>query len=746
VVSYERFGTALAKTEGAQWRAFERLAIVFLSDEYPSLRPMAAASGDGGLDAALFRSNDEPDVALQFSLRKDWENKIRETCLRLGETSPETRMLIFATNQEVGPKVTPIRKKVRSEFGFFLDVRDREWFLSQRNRSAAVEAESEVYTRLIAEPFLSGGTALERQASALDDVEAKAAFVYLGLQWEDDTREKGLTKLCFEAIVRAVLRNTTSESRMSRTKIKEHVARLLPAHDAVTRNAQIDGALNRLTKVQIRHWRKLDEFCLTWNERLRLGERLALMEMFDHALRGELYSMLRRVADEDGIELSERVLVQTVERTRSVLERVLLDRGEAFAEAVTCDQDATLRFEDVEAVVYKDMSVNPVAGMEPRIVAAALTSLMADPPEDVRRYLRSLADTYTLFAFMRETPDVQSAVVKIFSDGDIWLDTTVVLPLFAEELLEPSARTHSHMLHAVRESGSRLYVTDGVIEELSTHIHRARMFYSALQTQREAYGAEPFLLSCYRLAGRDPSGFERWTETFCGKARPDDDIADYLEDLCGIEVSNLETDAEQASSEFRAMVSELWHEARDQRDRKAVSFGVAPMDPGTRARLVAHDVENYVGVVMRRERRGERRSAFGFKTWWLTLDGTAFRAHRELASRLKEKPPASPAISPDFMLNYLAVGPVRARLSRRTEETLPLMLNMSILDAVPKDLLDLADALRKELIDLPPHVVRRKIRDTLDEARILLGARAHAGEVGMTQEVKDRLLRQARER
>ncbi len=127
------------------------------------------------------------------------------------------------------------------------------------------------------------------------------------------------------------------------------------------------------------------------------------------------------------------------------------------------------------------------------------------------------------------------------------------------------------------------------------------------------------------------------------------------------------------------------------------------------------------------------------------MDSTALRLHRELVSRLKERPPASPAISPDFMLNYLAVGPVRARLSRRTEEALPLMLNMSVLDAVPQDLLDLADSLRKELIDLPPHVVRRKIRDTLDEARMLLGERARAGEQGLTDEIKRRLVEQAKQ-
>jgi hypothetical protein len=113
---------------------------------------------------------------------------------------------------------------------------------------------------------------------------------------------------------------------------------------------------------------------------------------------------------------------------------------------------------------------------------------------------------------------------------------------------------------------------------------------------------------------------------------------------------------------------------------------------------------------------------------------------------VKEKPPASPAISPDFMLNYLAVGPVRLRLSKRTEETLPLMMNMSVLDAVPPALIELADELRANLQGLQPHVVARKIRDTLDEARLLLGPQARAGEAGLSDDVKRRLIEQAKAR
>jgi hypothetical protein len=142
-------------------------------------------------------------------------------------------------------------------------------------------------------------------------------------------------------------------------------------------------------------------------------------------------------------------------------------------------------------------------------------------------------------------------------------------------------------------------------------------------------------MSCYLLNGRDPGGFERWLETFCGEVRPEDDIISYLTEFLGIAVSDLGEFAEQADPTMRAMVAEIWHEARDQRDRKAAALGAPPTDPGIRARLVAHDMENYVGVIMRRARRGERRSAFGYKSWWLTLDGTAFRVHKELAERTR---------------------------------------------------------------------------------------------------------------
>ncbi len=232
---------------------------------------------------------------------------------------------------------------MRDKHDLFVDVRDLEWFLAHRNVSAASQAEAEEFCRAIVDPFLQNSGAIERQAQALEDLEAKAAFVYLGLQWEDDTREKGLTKLCFDAIVRAVLRETTSEDRMPRAQVKALVGKLLPAHDIAQLNVQVDSALTRLSKVFIRHWQKQDEFCLTWEERQRLMNRLAAMESMDDTLRTHLRALLKRVADETGHPFASEGHVSTaIERSRAVLERVLLDRGEAFASSVVNDRGRTL--------------------------------------------------------------------------------------------------------------------------------------------------------------------------------------------------------------------------------------------------------------------------------------------------------------------------------------------------------------------------------------------------------------------
>jgi hypothetical protein len=142
-------------------------------------------------------------------------------------------------------------------------------------------------------------------------------------------------------------------------------------------------------------------------------------------------------------------------------------------------------------------------------------------------------------------------------------------------------------------------------------------------------------------------------------------------------------------------------------------------------RLVEHDVECYCGVTQLRSR--ESASPFGYSAWWLTVDRQAFDLKPKLREVMKSDPPDSPVLSADFMVNYLAFGPVRRRVGKAKEAHLPLMMELSTARYLSPELLAEAESLREELKDLPDRVVRRRVRDLLDRARCRLGPIANAG-------------------
>lgn len=94
-------------------------------------------------------------------------------------------------------------------------------------------------------------------------------------------------------------------------------------------------------------------------------------------------------------------------------------------------------------------------------------------------------------------------------------------------------------------------------------------------------------------------------------------------------------------------------------------------------------------------------------------------------------------MSPDFLVNYLAVGPVRKRLAKKSESSLPLSISdMTPLDLLPPELLDSAEAVRDRMKDMPEHLIRREVRDTLDKGRRRVGPLAQGGLDSLMQDLR----------
>jgi hypothetical protein len=250
-------------------------------------------------------------------------------------------------------------------------------------------------------------------------------------------------------------------------------------------------------------------------------------------------------------------------------------------------------------------------------------------------------------------------------------------------------------------------------------------------------GKVPFLYTAYALSGKQLAGFTSWAETFRGDSRPEDDIALYLEDVLQIDVLSLETEDRSADEELRYAAERQWHDIHEKRR----TGGTRDLDEMTTNRLVQHDVENMVGIIYRQSRENKT-SAFGFTNWLLTLDRSAQDVYRNLHNECPALAKTSPLMSADFLLNYLAFGPARRQISKSTEAGLPVFLGSGIVPVMPKELLDIAERVRGENEGLPEYIVRRRVRDQLDKARLRLGPvsmgglddveRAYSGMTGTT--------------
>ncbi|NOS81810.1 MAG: hypothetical protein HOP32_09555 [Nitrospira sp.] len=703
------FQLALDRLEPSDWAHFEKLSSAFLLPEFSTLRTMAHPSGDGGRDSELFSPDGMPLIAAQYSVAANWKSKVRQTAKRIAKECPNIRILVYMTNRVIGGQADALKGEILKE-GLSLDIRDRNWFLERADSDSQRENASCELIDRIARPYLVGESIINKSGSPLSTNEARAALVYLGLQWQDDATDKGLTKLSFDALVRAALRHTTSEKRMTRKAVHDAVSATLPSADVPTITRFTNSALDRLTKRFIRHWKKEDEFCLTSDEHQRILSRLSEVAIqqseFSATIGNYCEDCLRDIEagnDKDREDLQERV--------PRIMDKLLLRRGESFVTAVMSDQLDRVDYGQLDDIILADIHTHPpqssIMSLYPQLASTIIRAVFAGPNQSIQPYLRRQAASYTLFSFLKQTPDVQSATRKLFSHGTIWIDTSVILPVFAEQLEEDEAiRRLSRLLLTCRDHGVELRITSGVIQEVNAHMNNAISCSNHAKWQ----GRIPYLYSQHIQTGRPSPEFGRWISLFRGSARPDDDLAQYLAETFGIIRQDLDDAQDQVGEELRWAVDRLWGEAHQVRRSNTYQS-----DESTTRLLIKHDIEMYLGVIALRKK--EAVSELGYRHWLLTLDTIAWMIRDKLKEEFKSNAPTSPLMSMSYLFDSIAFGSDLRSASRARELTLPLILDVEMSESAPHDFIDIADSVRKEHEGLPEYVVRRKVRDAIDRAR-----------------------------
>lgn len=677
-----RLELALERLGIGDWARFERLASAFLAAEFDSLRTVASASGDEGRDSELFSPNSEPSVVAQYSISADWRQKIRSTTKRIAATLPDARILIYVSNSVIGAAADELKKTLRSECAITLDVRDRNWFLERVMASTQRQAAAEELATAVVDPLLASSGVGPYVRSTLTTPETIAAVTFLGLQWQDDIRDKGLTRIAFESIVRACLVGTDANNRVTRESLYAKVAQILPDHSPKTLKRHVDSAVHRLTKSAVKQF-PADEICLAYEEVLRFDQYRVASAIAEIKLSDAIREITSHLPVDKSLSSSqEDEFRQTL---REATDAIIFDHSQAFAMAVSSGTTGVIADSDFRSIVIQQLArkhLPKLFGVDwINLLQTGVREILTSANPAIQAHMRSLADSYTLLAFLKQTPDVQSAVEKLFSHGVLWLDATIILPLIAEMLYsgEGEIGRFTRMHAAALDAGLKLYVTPGIIEEIERHMNRS--LTCARYTGGQWEGSIPYLLERYVSAGRARSAFANWLENFRGEQRPLTDLSEYLSDEFQIEERPLDAECAAAPQGLRYALQEIWHERHVRRRER---YGT-PLDDMTITKLVNHDVECYAGVVQMRQR--EKPSPFGYSAWWLTVDRQAFNLKAELHVLMGEAPPDSPVLSADFLVNYLAFGPNRRRVAKSAEAHLPVLMIMGAASQFTTELL-----------------------------------------------------------
>jgi hypothetical protein len=704
------FKMALERLEPSDWAHFEQLCSAFLVPEFPNLRTMAHPSGDGGRDSELFSPEGKPFIAAQYSITDDWKSKIRQTVKRLLSTFPTIRILLYMSNRQIGGQVDELKKELLDQ-GISLDSRDRNWFIERASTNEVRESAAIELIDRIAKPYLVGEEIINKQTSPLTSGESRAALVYLGLQWQDDITDKGLTKLSFDALVRAALRHTHSEKRMSRNEIHNFIRSVISSDDQELLIHHVNAALLRLTKRYIRYWKKEDEFCLAHEEHQRILIRLAEIDNQEVDFYETVLTHCRDCLCE--IDQSDQGDIEDLKiRIPRVIEKLLLRGGEVFVTAVLSDKLSRFGFDDLPDIVLKDLENNPKSSKiiqhYPHIIATTIQSLFSQPDVSTQLYLRRLSSSYTLLSFLNQTPDVQAATKKLFSHGTVWIDTTVLLPLIAEQLEDEQQQKLTKILNACRNTGTELRVTTGVIQEINAHMNNAVTCSQYIPGGWQ--GRVPYLYDHYLQTGQSRIEFRNWIVLFRGTERPEDDLIQFLSDRFDIKREDLNEVVQLVSKDLLWAADRLWSDAHKLRRRHSQQN-----DEATTRLLIQHDIETYLGVVALRQK--EDVTELGYRHWLLTLDSIAWDIRDRLKEEFREKTPPSPLLSLSFLVNNMTFGPNRHLVGKTDELSLPLILDQELSESMPYDIVEIADRVRRENVNQPEHVIRRRVRDEADKAR-----------------------------
>lgn len=690
MLNHKLIEIALEHVDGASFeRFFQAFYSAFIGAEFIPTGGLHDGGADGIQDTqVLERKGDKKGSFYQASVQADHRSKIRRTVRRLQEFDRKPKSLLYVTSRVV-ETMDKDEEELSAELDVFIKIRDRKWISGHINNSPQTITAFETFLRpSIA--FLSeiGGATVIRN---LDDSATRAMCVFLGQEAE---RRRGNTDLLVsitDSLILWALEGTDPDKAifLRREEVLAKITRVLPSskqfiHGVFGHRIKILSQKGNPSGREIRWYKKDDKFCLPYETRLLVEEENAEDEFLKIAVLNQFHNRVKAYLDENKSDIDA---FRVAELAHRAIELTFEKEGLELA-AFLCSQEDVDYYSSIADQVDSAIAEIGFSGREALFAKeAALTALRQAfyaSSEEERLYFGKLSRTYTLLFTLRNDPKIVEYFKSMAADCILYVGADILVRALSERYLADKDKMTVNMLRILKDAGSTLILTDGILDEIHAHVKGTDLEFRNYFMETEPYvdkdfarHADKILIRAYFYTKFDPmiepkpGGWRSFIEQICSyndlhRWSGRDQIRKYLQEQFGMVF------------ESREDIDRLVNDD----DVSTLAEKIKPIKSDDI--LAINDARQVLAVYGKRASIGEENKSnpYGYRTWWLTHESRI----RQYTGEIVSKRGSFYIMRPEFILNFIALSPSTEEVRNSHRTVFPTLLGVRLSNRMREDI------------------------------------------------------------
>lgn len=683
---------ALEKCDPASFEKYAQTVLgSVLGITFKALGGHKDGGADGFIDSDISEDVSKPTVFFQASKEMDTEGKIARTVKRLREFGRELKTLHYATSQVVR-YIDRVQNDLSEELGINVRIYDGSFFQQRANYSDDTKAAYFQYLQpSIA--FLSDALAPSYPSSPVL-ADARIVSAFLGQELE---RRLGMTRTMeglSDALILWALEGTDPAKNLFMTAddIVAKVENVVPTAKQFFRG-EVDNRLKALTqKVDgdrlVNIYKKDGKYCLPYESRAILEQHT----IDDEALKITVSQSIRqRLQDASEGKLGDNIIEELTVLVHRILEvmfeRQGFDATRHFLNDTTITNEHSLESRTIVEIAEEELGNSNVINVKKSPEMAyylrrVIRDIIYNSNEKERQFCARLARTYILLFSVRNTPEIINYFNTMAKKMNLYVGSDLLIRSISEFYLHQDDQMTVNALKIIRQAGSRLIMTEAMLEEVHSHIYASHMEYvnhyqevDSLVDEFLASQSSKILIRAYYYAKFEkdnPSRPKTWSQFLNNFLSPSK--------LSGsLSINTMKELRDTLINRFG-----LVYEPRDQKDSSIDKEEMAKLaakirdmrSPSKREILSENDAYMILRVdAIRRDKESTSGNPYGYSTWYLTQDSIS-----NIATSLtfKKRMGIKYVMRPEFLINYIAYNPTNEVVRESLRTIFPSVLGVRL--------------------------------------------------------------------